>query len=872
LDTTAPLETRVKDLFNRLTPEERISLLTGTDFTTTPIPRLGIKGMQMADAGQGVRGGSLGTQGPATLFPGGVTMAATWNRDLARQIGAAIGQEAKNKGVGVQVELGPAINIHRSPLNGRNGEYFSEDPYLSGQLAASYIIGMQSTGVGACVKHFACNNEEVDRGYVNVIVDERTLREIYLPAFETAIKVGHPWTLMSSYNEVNGYHSSANRYLLTNILRSDWGWDGMVMSDWGGVHETAGTVNAGNDLEMPGPGWHSVDRIEMGLDDGSIAENLVDDSVRRVLRTLIRTGMVNPPNVLDHSQVDSEAHRKLAYTAASEGIVLLKNERSILPIDLSKVKSIALIGPAVKNWQMAGYGSPYVTPSHSISAYDGIVHRAGTAATITYTAGITGLEGVTIPPSAFTLPDGSGAGLHADYFLNEELEDTPAVSRTDPQVDFNWDDGRIRPVGIPHDDFSVCWTGNVAAPASGAYRFGVDADDGCRLYVNGKLLIDNWVPWGNGVLFGSINLEAGRTYTLKLEYYQAEGHGYTHLAWVIPHEKISFTAAVAAAQQADVAVVFVNSGGEGEGADRGSMVLPGVQNDLIAAVAAANKNTIVVLNNGGPVLLKPWLDTVPGLVEAGFPGEAGGTALAAILCGDVDPSGKLTDTVGAAREDYPDYGNFPGMNGVVHYAEGIYVGYRHFDKASIEPIYPFGYGLSYTTFKYSNIKLSKTNWDGKGSVVATLDITNTGKRPGSEVAELYVRPIQPKIDRPIRELKGFAKLSLDSGQTKTASFSLTGRDLCYCDVPGKQWKADAGQYIVDIGASSRDIRQSAPITLTHDFTEAIPGMGLKDPNAPAPSLATGKPATASSVMHDNTPNYAVDGDNTSRWESAFADP
>jgi len=799
LNAQAPLESRVNDLFARLTPDERLSLLTGTVFTTTPIPRLGIKGVEMADAGQGVRGGMDGTLGPATLFPGGVTMATTWNRSLASQVGEAIGAEAHNKGIGVQIELGPAINIHRSPLNGRNGEYFSEDPYLSGQLAVSYVLGMQGAGTGACLKHYACNNEEADRGYVNVVVDERTLREIYLSAFETAVTQAHPWTVMSSYNKVNGYHSSANWYLLTDILKKDWGWDGMVMSDWGGVHETTGTVEAGNDLEMPGPGLVSLPRLKAALANGSLTQASVDDSVRRVLRTIIRAGKVDPPYVPDHSVVDSAAHRKLAYTVASEGIVLLKNDGNLLPLDASKIHSIALIGPSVKEWQMAGYGSPYLTPNYSISPYDGIVERAGANVAINYTLGVVGQDGVVIPSSALTVPDGSLHGLHADYFLGDILQGQPVVSRTDPQVDFDWDNAVDRPTGVPHEHFSIRWTGNVTAPVTGEYKFGVDADDGCRLYINGKQIIDNFVPWGNGVLFGGMPLEAGHTYSIRLEYYQAAGHAYTHLTWIPPHLQVSFKDAEDAARKSDVAIVFVNSGGEGEGSDRSSMALPGVQNNLIAAVAGVNKNTIVVLNNGAPVLVKPWLKSVSGLIEAGFPGEAGGAALASILFGDVDPSGKLTDTVGAARTDYSDYGNYPGTNGTVHYREGIYVGYRHFDKSRILPVYPFGYGLSYTTFKYANVKLSNPNWDGRSNLTATVDITNTGTRSGAEVAELYMHPLQPKIDRPVRELKGFEKVFLEPGQTKTATFALTGRDFCYCDVPGKQWKADAGPYSVEIG-------------------------------------------------------------------------
>lgn len=867
-DRNAPLEARVSSLFDALTPDEKMDILTGTDFTTRPIPRLGIPAMGMADAGQGVRGGMGSTQGPATAFPSGVSMASTWDPELVGRIGKAIGEEALNKGTGVQVLLGPAVNIHRSPLGGRNGEYFSEDPFLAGRLAVGYILGMQSTGCAACVKHYAANNEEVDRGFVNVKVDERALREIYLPAFEAATKEGHVWTLMSSYNKINGHHATANEYLLTEVLKKGWGWDGLVMSDWGAVHETIGVVNAGNDLEMPGPGLLKHDNIARALKNNQITQAAIDDNARRVVRALIRTGMLDAPHVPDHNMVNSPEHQRLTFEAATKGIVLLKNEGNILPLDRARIKSIAVIGPAASGMQVGAAGSPGVQPFYTIQPLDGIKQRAGVGAVVRYARGTD--PGSPVPAVALTPPTGDGSGLHAEYFANRNLTGTPALMRTDPQIQFDWAGAPVP--GVGHTNFSVRWTGKLTPPVTGRYTLSFSVDDGCRLFLDGKTLIDRWNEGGETAQSVSVDLVAGHAYDLRLEYFQAGGLAVARFNWTIPGTS-RFTDAVNAARQADVAIVCVSTmGTEGEGSDRPSMDLPNNQDQLIQAVAAVNKRTIVVLNNGTPVTMTRWLKSVPGLVETWFPGQEGGAALAAVLYGEVNPSGKLPDTLAARREDYPDFGNFPGVKGKVNYAEGIYVGYRHFDKSKITPLFPFGYGLSYTTFRYGGLSVSAPDADGVRT--ATMSVTNTGRRQGAEVVELYVHDPKPKIDKPVRELKGFSKVALDPGQTRTVTFTIPPRALAYCDAPGKQWKADAGDYELEAGASSRDIRQHAALHLAADWTEPIPFMGEKALAPNLNDLALGRPVQASSteVREDVAPENAVDGDDSTRWSSAFSDP
>ena len=813
-DSHAPLEQRVDDLFGRLTQDEKLSFLGGTGFTTQPIPRLGVPEMAMADAGQGVRGGPDGTRGPATAFPCGVEMASTWDAGLVSQIGQAIGDEARNKGGGIQIELGPAINIHRSPLGGRNGEYFTEDPYLDGRLAVGFICGLQSTGDAACVKHYACNNQEVDRGDINVTVDERALREIYLPGFEAAVREGHVWSLMSAYNKVNGPHCTANSYLLTEILKKEWSFDGLVMSDWGAVHETD-VVQAGNDLEMPKGDFMRVRRLKAALAKGTVTQVAVDDSVRRILRTIIRVGLLDGPLHPDPAEVNSPAHAALALKVAEEGIVLLKNHRSLLPLDREHISSIAVIGEPASDMQVDALGSPQVMPAHVVNFLDGIKAQMAGHATVCYAAA--SLAGEPLTGSVITSPDNDAVhGFRAEYFKNQNLEGPPASVRVDQSIYLDTLQ-QVAP-GFPTTHFSARWTGRLIAQVSGSYTFTFTGDDGFRIFIGNKLLIDNWVEEASTSKSGQIELEAGKTYEVRVEYFQAGGDYTARMYWNPPNPH-PYADAVAAAKKCDIAVVCVSTmGNEGEGNDRPSMDLPDDQADLIRAVAAVNKRTIVVLNNGTPVTMTDWLGQVPAVVESWFPGQEGGTALAAILFGDVNPSGKLPDTFGASREDYPDYGNYPGQNHEVHYAEGIYVGYRHFDKHGIKPLFPFGYGLSYTTFCYSHLKLSDAGMSPDGSITASVNITNTGKRTGEEVAELYIRDLHPNIDKPVRELKGFAKVALAPGETKTVDMIVTPRDLAYFDVSREQWKADAGKYEIEVGGSSRDIRQKKIVSLMGTFT------------------------------------------------------
>lgn len=815
-DKSRSVDERVADLMPRLTADEKLSLLTGTGFTTHPIPRLGIPAMTMVDAGQGVRGGPKGNMGPATAFPCGAAMASTWDTDLIRRIGAAIGVEARNKGDGAQVLLGPAVNIHRSPLGGRNGEYFSEDPYLAGRLAVPYIQGMQSTGVAACIKHYACNNQETQRMSVDARVSERALREIYLPAFEAGVTEGGVWTLMSSYNQINGHHASANEYLLKDVLKTGWKFDGLVMSDWGGVHETD-VAKYGNDLEMPGGKWATPEKLKAALADGSLSPADVDESARRVLKTVIRVGLLDNPPKPDHSLVNSKEHADLAREGATEGIILLKNAGNLLPLDRAKTRKIAVIGKPATDLVVGALGSPYVRPAHTTEIFDGIKSLVGENVQVVHDDAVIGSR---IPSGIAFLPGTTTPGFKAEYFKGTKLEGDPVLTRTDADISFTTEDGQHWE-GAPAGQFSVRWTADLKVPASGKYTFSLRGDDGFRMKIDGQQLFARWKNGGASNKFHTVELTAGDIHKVEVEYFQDRGDAIAQLQWITPQDA-AFPGAASAAKDADAVVLCLSTmRGEGEGNDRESMDLPNYQDELVKSVLAVNKNVVIVLNNGTPVTMKQWAVQTPAILETWFPGQEGGAALASILFGDANPSGKLATTLAVSREDYPDAANFPGDEKTVKYEEGIYVGYRHFDKKRIEPLFPFGHGLSYTTFSYANAKVSG-DLSPEGTVTVTADITNSGARPGSEVVQLYVHPEAGSVDRPVRELKGFARVTLKPGETKPVTFTLKPRDLAYFDVAGKEWKADAGEYTLEIAASSRDIRQTTRLKLAGTFTQAVP--------------------------------------------------
>lgn len=659
----------IEDLIAKMTVEEKAALCTGASaWTTVPVERLGVPQIVCSDGPHGVRRQpdvhAVGEKSlPATCFPTYSCMASTWNVELMEEVGKALAEECI--ALNVDFLLGPGVNIKRSPLCGRNFEYFSEDPYLAGEMAVAMINGVQSKGVGTSIKHFAVNNQEFERFTISAEVDERTLREIYLPAFEKAVKQAKPWTVMCSYNKINGTFASEHYGLLTEILKKEWGFEGLVVSDWGAVRDRVKALKGGLDLEMPGPKDYRVQAVVEAVRSGKLDEAVLDESVRRILRVVFMS-QKTPKN----GTFDVEAHHALAQKAAAEGMVLLKNN-GVLP--LKSPQKIAVIGHSAQKPLFQGGGSSHINPTKVTIPLEALKAAAG-GAEIVYTEG---------------------------YPENDQI-------RQD--------------------------------------------------------LIDE---------------------------------------------------AVSAASGADVAVLFIAlpTYKESEGYDRKDIDLTDQQVRLIQAVAAVQPNTVVVLNNGSAVAMSDWIDGVAAVLEAHMMGQAGGGAIADILFGKVNPSGKLAETFPLKLSDTPAHINFPGEQGKVRYGEGVFIGYRYYDERQIPVLFPFGHGLSYTTFEYSNASLSSREFKDVDGVTVSVDITNTGSMAGQEVVQVYVHDRKASVRRPPKELKGFAKVSLQPGETKTVSIHLDFRAFAFYHVKHKTWVAEAGEFDILIGASSADIRCTLAATL-----------------------------------------------------------
>jgi beta-glucosidase len=807
-DKSMTVEQRADDLLSKMTMEEKIDMLGGfDDFYIRPNTRLGIPAIKMSDGPLGVR-----NYGKATAFPGGICFAATWNTSLIEKYGEAVGREARSKGV--HIVLAPGVNIYRAPMCGRNFEYYGEDPFLSGRMAVNYINGVQSQGVVATIKHFAANNQEYDRYNVSSDVDERTLREIYLPAFRAAVEEAHVGAVMNSYNLLNGSWTSQNEHLLKDILKGDWNFDGILMSDWGSTHDGVAAVNAGLDLEMPAGDFMNRKSLMPALQDGRISQETIDDKVRRMLRIMFRFGFFDRVQADTSLPVYNPSSRLVALQAAREGIVLLKNDNHLLPLDRSEIRSIAVIGPDAHPAVPGGGGSSIITPYRTISFLDGITDKAGDSVKVYYSPGVNTDLDEMFNSSVFFSMNEKGEktpGLKGEYFSNMFMKGQPAMTRIDEHISFNWQNGSPAAV-LPADSFSIRWTGSIYIPADGNYYFYVSGNNGFRLFLDDLPVIDEW---------GNPSFKAGEktmafkpgNIQVRLEYYEKTGEAQVAFGWrqVKPAGE---SEAIKLAARSDVAVVCVgfNPNTEGEGFDR-PFELPAEQVDLIRNIVKVNRRTIIVLTAGGNVAAKDWLSQVPAYLMAWYPGQEGGTALAEILFGAVNPGGKLPVSFEKRWEDNATYKSYYDDDKDKHvaYTEGVFIGYRHFDKNNIEPLFPFGFGLSYTSFAYENLTIKEDVHDGKttGNLIVSFDITNTGKRAGSETAQLYIHKSQSLIPRPVRELKGFTKVLLKPGETKRVSILLNPDAFTYYDVSKKNWVTEPGDYEIQVGASSRDIRLKA---------------------------------------------------------------
>ncbi|MFJ5760879.1 glycoside hydrolase family 3 C-terminal domain-containing protein [Neobacillus sp. NPDC093182] len=656
----------IKQIISQMTLEEKASLCSGLDFWHLKgIERLGIPSIMVTDGPHGLRKQAQGADHlgiynsvPSTCFPSAAGMASSWNRDLIQKVGVALGEECQTEDVAVL--LGPGVNIKRSPLCGRNFEYFSEDPYLASEMAANHVKGVQSQGVGTSLKHFAANNQEHRRMSTDAVVDERTLREIYLASFEGVVKQSQPWTVMCAYNKVNGEYASENEYLLNDILKDEWGFEGFVVSDWGAVNERADGLSAGLELEMPSSNGSGDQKIVNAVRNGKLSEEKLDKAVERLLRVIF----MSVDHKTENAVYNKDEHHQLAREMARESMVLLKNEDNVLP--LKKQGTIAVIGEFAKKPRYQGGGSSHVKPTKLENIVEEIEKSAGKQSNVLYAQG---------------------------------------------------------------------------------YR--LDSDE-----IDGTLIAE----------------------------------------------------AKEVAAQADTVVLFVGLPDryESEGYDREHLRMPANHRQLVEAAAEVNRNIVVVLSNGSPIEM-PWLGNVKGVLEAYLGGQALGGAIADLLFGDANPSGKLAETFPRQLSDNPSFLNFPGEGDKVEYKEGIFVGYRYYDTKKVEPMFPFGYGLSYTTFEYSNLSISQKEIQDTDTVKVSVNVKNTGDRAGKEIVQLYVKDVESTVNRPEKELKGFEKVDLQPGEEKTVTFTLNKRAFAYYNVDLKDWHVETGEFEILVGKSSQEI-------------------------------------------------------------------
>ncbi len=799
------VDDRVNDLLGRMTLEEKLEYIGGIHaMSIRPIPRLGLPEIRMSDGPVGVR-----QDRPSTRYPAGIALAATWNSLLAAKEGVAMGRDCRARGI--HILLAPGLNINRVPVCGRNFEYLAgEDPYLASQMVVPFIRGVQSQGVVATAKHFAVNNQEFNRMEISAVVDERALREIYLPAFEAAVKEGKVGAVMDAYNRVNGSFCTENRFLNIQVLKSEWGFPGVLMSDWGATHNGLAAATGGLDLEMPSGTHFSPRALSALLKEYRLSQSQIDDKVRTILRLIVANGFLDRPQLDPTIPENDPTSAATALAIAQEGIVLLKNEGKILPLDRNNIHRIAVFGPDAHPGIPTGWGSSFVYPAHSVSLVDGLREVFGTQVKIDYfDAGVGSFKG-----AEFLHPGDGGnlePGLKGEYFDNSNLSGQPVSTRIDSHVDFEWVAGAPIPQ-FSSDRFSVRWTGMIRASESGPHVFRARSDDGMRVFLNGELIIDDWADHAPRTVAATRRLEAGKTYALRVDYHNSSGAAVAQLAWAslaVPEAVSSYDAAI-------VGVGF-DDGTEGEGADR-TFALPNLQDVLIRNVAGKNPRTAVVLFSGGNVDMSSWLDKVPVLLHAWYPGQEGGLAVATVLDGEINPSGKLPVTFEKTFGDNPAAANYPSRDGgkTVNYAEGIFVGYRGFDHFAIEPRFPFGFGLSYTEFEYSGMKVDPPVAAAGQSIQVKCEIKNIGDRPGAEIAQLYVHPIESRVERPARELKGFAKVQLQPGEKKEVSFAVDQNAFRYFDPASHQFKTDAGRYEIEVGASSRDLRLTQTFQLRRD--------------------------------------------------------
>lgn len=808
--TETEIEQKIDKLVKAMTVEEKVSLCSGGGMGFKGIERLGISSIGCTDGPKGPN-----AQAGTTAFPCGVMFGSTWNPNVIEKAGAAMGEETR--ALGRSILLGPGLNILRDPLGGRFFEYYTEDPYLDAAIAVADVKGLQSQGIAACAKHYACNNREDNRNNYMSVVDERTLHEIYLPVFKALVQKAKIGTIMTSANGINYEFVSDSRKMLTDILKNKWGFKGFVMTDWLQTRSVEKAAFAGLDVSMPGGdncGFGTA--LLKAVKDGRVPVPVIDEKVRAILRVYQMVGALDGKDIKAGAQINTKEHQQAALHVAEDGIVLLKNEKHSLPLNASRIKNVLVTGPNADRkfclWAMGG--SSWVQSPYEVTVLDGIKKMLGDKK-VTFISS-EGLGGYKVIPAEALKPVNGKQGFHAQYFVKGN--DKPVVERTEPTVNFMWEMKSPDP-SIKVDEFREArFDAEVQAPVDGKYTFRFFVSGGSALVFNNE--------WGgapiaiadanqnDGYVTATIDLKKGATYHPCIIYSKGKGDAAIRLEWETPQttfsqQKMKELARAAHKADAVIYVAGIDYSLDTEGHDKSTIIFPKTQENVINALSKESKNLSVVMVNGSPLELGGWLKNANSVVEAWYPGMEGGTAVAKILFGALNPSGRLPFTWPKKLEDVPCKKLAYEDNDVINFSDSLMVGYRYYDTKNVEPEFPFGYGLSYTSFNYNKLSVSRSGQ----KVSATVEVKNTGSCAGAEVVQLYVHPVNPSVFRPSHELKGFEKVFLKAGEQKVVSFNLDEDAFSYFDVQKNDWKVDGCQYEIEIGRNSRDIVLHQPVSL-----------------------------------------------------------
>ncbi|KAI0648215.1 glycoside hydrolase family 3 protein [Trametes meyenii] len=842
------VDASVAELVKKLTTDEKIKLLSGPNWwNTNAIERLGIPAVRMSDGPNGVRGSSHFVSTPAQCIPCATSMAATFDSELLFEVGQFLGQEAKIKSS--VILLAPTCNIQRNPLGGRAFESFSEDPHLSGAMAAAYVNGLQSQGVASTIKHFVGNDQEHERTAAESVLSDRALREIYLYPFMLAQKRASPWAFMTSYGRINGVHCAENPTLLKDVLRKEWGFNGIVMSDWFGTYSVDLAINAGLDLEMPGPPrWRTPLLVNHTLSCQKVLPATLDERAHDILSFVQRQARRNPDVVFGDGKErtrDTPEGRAFCRRLAAEGMVVLKNEQGVLPVKQEKAKRVALIGPNMKERVISGGGSAALKASYIVTPYAGIVENGPNGVEFDYTVGCYAYKYTPTLEAYLKTPAGQPGWVCA--FYNNDDYGSPVG---EPVAEYVLQDTRVKlndflPAGLT-ETWTIKLRGYLTVDKSAEYELGLTVAGRAKLFIDGELAIDNWTTqrpgdffYGQGTVeeLGTVSLVAGKPVEVVVEYTNTKppegpesdrsqpalmrGVRLGGCEKIDPEQALVDAEKLAASSDVAIVVVGLSPDWESEGFDRPTLDMPGRQNELIARVARANPHTIVVVQAGSAVAM-PWVGDVHGIVQVWYAGNETGNALADVIFGVVNPSGRLPLTLPVRVQDIPSYPNFRSENGQIHYREDLFVGYKGYEAKGVRPLFPFGFGLSYTTFEFSDLRLSQSPGSQSANDISLrVDVTvkNTGPVAGSEVVQVYISLPDIGLTTPSSQLRGFAKArDLAPGENRTVTIALDKYALSFWDTRGQRWKAAAGSYGVHVGKSSQDIVLRGEFVLGEEFS------------------------------------------------------